>query len=202
MGVRMVGERRSPGVEHGGEPDACAEMLGIGRDRDQGLGSDFQQQVIDDRLILIGDVGDWSRQGEHDMEIGHRQEFGLAVGQPFLGSGGLALWAVPVAARVVRDAQVRAVFAAFDIPPNAAVRQRSIADMTLSWPRLTWPAWDARQAGPRWRKMSATSTAGRDNGRASAGHLPQKVERAGHLADRTDGDASVERRRVEFLMSQ
>src|SRR6516165_2860040 len=74
--------------------------------------------------------------------------------------------------------------------------------MTLSWSRLTWPAWDARQAGPRWRKMSATSTAGRDNGRASAGHLPQKVERAGHLADRADGDAGVERRRVEFLMSQ
>src|SRR5215471_3283387 len=97
-------------------------------------------------------------------------------------------------------------------PPNAPtgqarglkahVRQRSIADMTLSWPRLTWPAWDARQAGPRWRKMSATSTAGRDNGRASAGHLLQKVERAGHLADRADGDAGVERRRVKFLMSQ
>src|SRR5438045_9116651 len=74
--------------------------------------------------------------------------------------------------------------------------------MTLSWPRLTWPAWDARQAGPRWRKMSATSTAGRDNGRASAGHLPQEVERAGHLADRVDRYAGVERRRVEFLMSQ
>src|SRR6516165_5851137 len=87
-------------------------------------------------------------------------------------------------------------------PPSATVRQRSIADMTLSWPRLTWPAWEARQAGPRWRKMSATSTAGRDNGRASAGHLPQKVERAGYLADRADGDAGVERRRVEFLMSQ
>src|SRR5437867_3014979 len=84
-------------------------------------------------------------------------------------------------------------------PPNAAVRQRSIADMTLSWPRLTWPAWDARQAGPRWRKMSATSTAGRDNGRASAGHLPQKVERASHLADRADGDAGVERRRVSYV---
>src|SRR6516162_8261770 len=51
-------------------------------------------------------------------------------------------------------------------PPSAAVRQRSIADMTLSWPRLTWPAWEARQAGPRRRKMSATSTAGPDNGRA------------------------------------
>src|SRR5947199_197803 len=44
--------------------------------------------------------------------------------------------------------------------------------MTFSWPRLTWPAWDARQAGPRWRKMSATSTAGRDNGRAVAGKQP------------------------------
>src|SRR3974377_2570919 len=74
--------------------------------------------------------------------------------------------------------------------------------MTLSWPRLTWPAWDARQAGPRWRKMSATPTAARDNGRVSAGHLPQKVERAGHLADRVDRDAGVERRRVEFLMSE
>src|SRR5437588_2234186 len=87
-------------------------------------------------------------------------------------------------------------------PPNAAVRQRSIADMTFSWPRLTWPAWEARQAGPRRRKMSATSTAGRGTGRASAGHLPQEVERARHLADRADGDAGVERRRVELLVSQ
>src|ERR1700758_2894189 len=71
--------------------------------------------------------------------------------------------------------------------------------MTLSWPRLTWPAWDARQAGPRWRKMSATSTAGRDNGRASAGHLPQKVERTSHGADRGVGDARVTGCRVELL---
>src|SRR5712671_7757738 len=87
-------------------------------------------------------------------------------------------------------------------PPNAAVRQRSIADMTFSWPRLTWPAWDARQAGPRWRKMSATSTAGRDNGRALAGHLQQEVERARHLADRANRDTCVERRRVELLVSE
>ena len=87
-------------------------------------------------------------------------------------------------------------------PPNAAVRQRSIADMTLSWPRLTWPAWEARHAGPRWRKMSATATAGRDNGRASAGHLQQKIERAGHLAERGDGNTGVKRRRVELFVSE
>ena len=32
-------------------------------------------------------------------------------------------------------------------PPRAAVRQRSMADMTLSWARLTWPALAVRQAG-------------------------------------------------------
>src|SRR6516162_2163236 len=50
--------------------------------------------------------------------------------------------------------------------------------------------------------MSATSTAGRDNGRASAGHLQQEVEWACHLAERADGDAGVERRRVELLVSE
>ena len=77
-----------------------------------------------------------------------------------------------------------------------------MADIALSWPRLTWPAWEARQPGPRRRKMSATSTAGRDNGGASAGHLEQKVERARHLAERADGDAGVKRSRVELFVSE
>jgi hypothetical protein len=69
MSVRMVGQCRSPGMQHGGEPDLRAEVLGVGRDGDQGFGGDFEQQVIDDRLVLVGDVGDRSRQGEDDMEI-------------------------------------------------------------------------------------------------------------------------------------
>jgi hypothetical protein len=47
-------------------------------------------------------------------------------------------------------------------PPSAAVRQRSIALMTFSWPRLTWPALARRHAAPWSRKISATSSAGRD----------------------------------------
>ena len=58
------------------------------------------------------------------MEIGHGQQFGLAVGQPLLGSGGLALWAMPVAAGIVGDAQVRALLAALDM---TAQRHRSAA---------------------------------------------------------------------------
>ena len=54
-------------------------------------------------------------------------------------------------------------------PPRAAERQRSMADITLSWPRLTCPALAFRQAAPwRW-KMSATSSLGR---RRAAGYTP------------------------------
>ena len=65
MGVRMVGQCRSPSVQHGGEPDARAEVLGVRRDGDQGVGSGLEQQIVDDRLVLIGDVGNRSRQGEN-----------------------------------------------------------------------------------------------------------------------------------------
>ena len=58
------------------------------------------------------------------MEIGNGQQFGLAVGQPRLGSDGLTLRTVPIAAGVVGDAQVRAGLAAFDM---AAQRRRSAA---------------------------------------------------------------------------
>jgi len=42
-------------------------------------------------------------------------------------------------------------------PPSAAVRQALIADITLSWPRLTRPALALSHAAPWARNMSATS---------------------------------------------
>ena len=42
MGVRMMGQCRSPGVQHGGEPNARTEVLGVGRDDDQGVGGGFE----------------------------------------------------------------------------------------------------------------------------------------------------------------
>ena len=47
-------------------------------------------------------------------------------------------------------------------PPSAAVRQRSIAVITFNWSRLTCPALAARQAAPWSRKISATSSFGRN----------------------------------------
>src|SRR5262249_37540981 len=83
MGVRMMGQCRSPGGQHGSEPNARAEVLGGGRDDDQGVGSGLEQEIIEDRLVLIGDVGDRSGQGEDDMEIemlwGERRGQGIIV---------------------------------------------------------------------------------------------------------------------------
>src|SRR5450432_3611023 len=91
-------------------------------------------------------------------------------------------------------------------PPRAAVRQLSIADITFNWPRLTWPALARRHAGPWPRKISATSSDGRDTRRASGWRLGLRqddaVERAHDLLDRLGGDARVERRGVELGMTE
>ena len=61
MHMGMVGECRSPGVEHGGDADPRAQVTGIGGDREHGLGRRVEQQVIDDSLVVEGDVGDLGR---------------------------------------------------------------------------------------------------------------------------------------------
>src|SRR5450631_3821661 len=60
-------------------------------------------------------------------------------------------------------------------PPRAAVRQLSIADITFSCSRLTWPALALRHTGPWSRKISATSKAGRDT-RAELAGWPNLAE--------------------------
>jgi hypothetical protein len=53
-----MGHGRTPGVKHCGDADASAQVLGIGRDGDHGLGRGREQDVVDRGLVLIGDVGD------------------------------------------------------------------------------------------------------------------------------------------------
>ena len=60
--VRVVGQCRAPGVEHGGDADARSEMARIGGDGQHGLRGRAEQQVVDHGLVLGGDVGDLGRQ--------------------------------------------------------------------------------------------------------------------------------------------
>src|ERR1700732_1799472 len=99
-------------------------------------------------------------------------------------------------------------------PPSAAVRQRSIADITFIWSRLTRPTLACRHAAPWSRKISATSRAGRDMAPLPPrrrvfpallgllARLRQQVERARDAGDHAGGDAGVARRRVELVVTK
>jgi len=69
-------------VEHGCDADFGSQKLRIGGDLEHGLGGDREQEVVDQLLVLIGDVGDLARQGEHDVEVAHGQKLGLPCGKP------------------------------------------------------------------------------------------------------------------------
>jgi hypothetical protein len=101
--VRVVGERRSPGVQHGGHADPRAQVFGIGRDRDHRLGGGLEQKVVNHGLVLIGDVADRRRQREDHMVIWGGQQLGLALGQPSPRRRALALRAMPIAAAIIGD---------------------------------------------------------------------------------------------------
>ena len=118
----MVRHRRAPCVEHGGDADAGAEVLRVSRDRHHRLRRCAEQQIVDDRLVLPGDVRDLGWQREDDMEVADRQQVGFALGQPGARGGALALGAVPVATTIIGDPPVAAVVADLDM---AAERRRA-----------------------------------------------------------------------------
>ena len=119
-----MGECRAPSVEHRGDADAGAEVLGVGSDRHHRLGRHLEQDVVDRCLVLMGDLADRRRQSEDDVIVGHRQQLGFAVGQPALRRDALALGTVPVATGIVGDDRMSAVLTARDVP---AERRRAAA---------------------------------------------------------------------------
>ena len=96
-------------------PISAPRCFAIGGDRGQRLGRGREQEAVDLGLVLVGDGADRGRQREHHVEVGHRQQLGLARLEPRLRRPPLALRTVPVAAGVVGDARVRAVLAALDM---------------------------------------------------------------------------------------
>ena len=48
-------------MQHGGDADAGAEVPGIGGDGEHGLRGGTEEEIVDYRLVVIGDVGDLDR---------------------------------------------------------------------------------------------------------------------------------------------
>ena len=72
----------SPTMEYGKESDFNSQMFGIGSDSGQGLGGSPKQNAVDDLFILVSDGSDLFRDGEDDMKIVSRENFGRSLLDP------------------------------------------------------------------------------------------------------------------------
>jgi GAF domain-containing protein len=90
-------------------------MLRVGGDGAQRLRRRPEQDVVHHGLVLECDDLDLRRHGEHDVEIGHVEQFRLAVLQPLHPRQTLALRAIAVTTRVEGDALMAAIAALLNV---------------------------------------------------------------------------------------
>src|ERR1019366_8563366 len=103
VNVGMQEQVLSPGVQDADHADLSAQVFAIDGDLEQSLSAGGEQQVVEQTRILQGQHVEFVGHGEHDMEVTGGQQFAFAGRQPALACLGLALGAVPVSARVIRD---------------------------------------------------------------------------------------------------
>src|SRR5437899_3574021 len=101
----------SPSVQDADHADLGAQVFAIDGDLQQGLGAGNEQQVVEQTRVFQGQHVEFVGHGEHDMEVAGSQEFAFASRQPAFACLCLALGAVPVSARVVRDSLMTAAWA-------------------------------------------------------------------------------------------
>jgi hypothetical protein len=106
-------------VQHGDGADLSTEMLWIGGKVTHRIGGRAEQDRIDGTLVLEGDFGGRHRQSEDHVEIGNRQQLGLARLKPFGARQTLALRAMSVTTRVVSAAAEAAIVALLDMPAQS-----------------------------------------------------------------------------------
>ena len=72
----------SPTMEYRKEADFGPQMFGIGSDGGQGLGHGLKQNAVDDLFVLVSDGSDLFGDGEDDMKIVCRENFGGSFFNP------------------------------------------------------------------------------------------------------------------------
>ena len=92
-----------PGMEHAEEADLGTEVAGIAGDLQQGLSAGVKQQVVDQPFVLQCERSQFPRQGEDDVHVAGGQQLPFPRLEPAQAGVALALGAMPVSARVVRD---------------------------------------------------------------------------------------------------
>ena len=82
MQMRMEKQVLSPTVQHSEKADLGAEMLGIGSDGGQGLGSGSEENAVDEIFVLVSDGSDLFGNREDHMKIVRGENFGCSFFDP------------------------------------------------------------------------------------------------------------------------
>ena len=82
MQMRMEKQVLSPTVKYGEKTDLGAQMLGIGSDGRQGLGSGSEEYAVDEIFVLVSDGSNLFGNREDDMKIVRRENFGRSFFNP------------------------------------------------------------------------------------------------------------------------
>src|SRR5664279_1652745 len=116
MNMRVMRKRLTPSVQYGDRANLSAEIALVGGDVAQGLGRSAEQDTVDHLLVVEGEFGHRRGYGEHHVEVGHRQQVGLARFQPLCARQALALRTMAITAGVVRVANEAAVGTLLGMP--------------------------------------------------------------------------------------
>jgi hypothetical protein len=193
MNMRMVLQVLAPGMEHADETDLGAEMARVGGDRAQRFGCRPEQDRVHRRLVLEGDLGGRRRQREDDVEIRHRQQFGLSLGQPCRTRWALAFRAMTVATRILGNADQAAVGTTLGTATELSCPARldRAHDAALCSAKMTGTRLTIRLAVAAEDVRHLQSGYGRfGSGRRDAFQL-EPVERADRVADRRGSDLGI-----------
>jgi len=114
--VRMEAHVRAPCVEHRHHGRRCAVF--VAEKSEQAFGHRGEEDIVEFLRVAMDEAVQGCRDGEYQMEIRHRKQFGLPLLHPYEGVYPLALRTVPVAAGVVRYLAVPAVAAVLHMPPE------------------------------------------------------------------------------------
>ena len=106
--VGMMHQVLSPRVQDGEKTDLGAEMLGLGGNLQERLGSCLEQDAVDDPLIRQCQGAQLGWQREHHVKIRNIEQFRLPRLQPSRAGRGLTLGAVTIATRIVGEAAISA----------------------------------------------------------------------------------------------
>src|ERR1035441_8622086 len=101
--MRMKLQALIPAMEHAEEADLGSKMPWVAGDLKQGLSAGVKEQVVDERLVLQCERGQFPRQREDGVHIASGQKFPLAHLEPAQARVALAPRAMPVSARVIGD---------------------------------------------------------------------------------------------------